>query len=1231
MLKRLIKDETKVKEPKKSKLNEPMNLSNFLEVEFKLPMNFLQNRILFAGLFPPAKSKTDYQHANTTSSYVMNTLGHNYFDWIDIFCLAPSNLASDVDETKLKKFLQENEEYRIKWKERLLQRVSELNQKSFIPVVFICGVICNEQWEQLLFDHAEKIENNGFFPIFRIQHLFDQQQLTFTVLCGQHPSASLQAHGNPITVETFQKEMLVLNLLRDNQDIADVISKFGPQVKLHAERLSTFLQDRFQTTTLPSFLNHMKRLPFYSDLFFERLQHIHSEDHLKSVSFMNRILLEDFWTLYIHGFQYSNRQILEALFSYDAFCVHILDSGFLNRFDMLRNHFQDMEIIVKLYKSSGFCVRIMEPIFWQRFQALGELLTQEHMLKLYNTEAFCTHIQDETFLDIFNTYYNNAQFGKEYTIRLFTTESFCQRVLNTEFLELFNMCYKSEQLGKEYTIRLFTTESFCQRALNTEFLELFNTCYNSEQLGKENTARLFTTESFCVRVLQVEFRTIFRDFCEFLGTDYTLKLFRTESFCTRVLENDFRHILAELYNFFKKEYTMKLFSTESFCVRVLDINFRQILYEFYTFLQPEYAIKLFCTESFCVRILDANFRAILKECYNFLEPEYAIKLFCTDSFCVRILDANFRAILKECYNSFEPDYTIKLFCTESFSSHILDNNFRKIFIECYQFFGSEDALKLFSTESFCSHILDLGFMDYMKSKIEPWKMESVIILFKTEGFANHVLNSRFQELLQQYIETYDLTTMISVFSNPGFCANLLKPEFQDQIKLLSKVKIPMEFILKFLEGPGFCRHLVKEFFVPRFKLLAENYSINVVFPIFRNDSFCKYISTSKFLDSILQLHSIFSNKSSADLLNLDEHVLDLLKRQKICSILYKTPLDFLRRIRICLERVGPKLTVKLCFKNILCDKLDNKHLLHYVELWHKEHKTEYLEFLFRSEAFGENLVKEGSLFISSVTHIMEKCKSIPIIPFKHPLQNESLLNQLSLQFVNDIISVLLPLGFGIDDIYVLMGGKKFIELVKDESFLNSLCILLLHLNDFPFEKHANSVLASLLTSDHFCGLCQNDVIGFCTMMWMYLETLFTDWSNITKSFVTLLSCDSFYVAYKACGDQYLTTLASLFLHQEDKDLYLLSLFSNYAFLVRCKDPEFVGFFQTSFAAFGANCIPCFADGPCTRYILPTEFCKNTLYDQEFAKWESFRDASEWKNYLLEVPNKAKEWWDRLYD
>lgn len=1105
MSKRGFIEETKISKKKtkilkEEKLNEigienktekkpKTDVSKWIELQFTLPSNFNQNRILFAGLFPPARSHAALQHANNTSVRIINTLGHTHFDWIDILCRMPPDYSSESDQHELDKFLQETD-LRNDWKNRILCRVYELNQRSFTPVVFICGAICKKQWNQLTFDHSEKIDNDGFLKIFRIEHMLNNQKIGFYVLYGRHPSAHLQAHGKPEEVKQFKKEMIVLNLLWKNQDIKNVCSHFDLQDQLHAKHLTLFLKSRFNMIELPSFLNHLNRMPFHSDLFRERMQQISCEDHLKSVSLLNRILTEEFWQIYSHGFQHCNRQQLEHLFSNDAFCVHILDIGFLNRFDNVRIFVNDLNFLLMLYNTNSFCVRINQNDFWEQFQILYKSnLGDINVVKLYTTEAFCTH------------------------------------VLTSGFLEKFQHLRKD--LNLESTMKLFSTESFCSHILVPGFVELFQHFYKN-----------------CDR-------------------DYTLKLFSTESFCAHIQSPGFAEIFEAFYRTFNPIRTLRLFSTESFCSHVLKPGFIEIFKDFYSrFKKDDSAMKLFCTESFCAHVLSPGF--------------------------------------------------VEIF-----------NQFSKNRVE---------------------------FEAMMKpNSIGGFDIEATITLFKTEGFAKRVLDSKFQEIMKRYIVDYGVPQMISTFSTPGFCTNVLEDGFEQTVHSLLTFKIEIKYILKFLKVSSFCTNLLNRFFLNRFGVFAEAYPFEFTYHIFRNSSFCSRIKKDEFVAAILKLNGIFcarNNEPNTQILSkLNFNTLSLLRGSKLCMLLLDdspkqrskedivnvSKIDIFTAILKAIEAFDVHLTIRISCQDDVCEHLNNSYLLFYLKLWKHERNRTLLTCFLRSKSFRAKLLNEGEVFLKFFNDILQRYQIQPIAL----LENNYLMENLSFDFIENIISFYSRLGFRIDDIYILLSGEKCTKFIQTNyenknEFEYGLLSVLECLNTLPLEKDVTFLLAHFLTSNNFAELCKQDIVGYCSRIWNYVESLFVDWSNIQAGFQKLISCDSFHVAYKQQKEDYLVVLASLFVNQQEKDLYLISLFSNAPFLVRCKYPEFIAFFKKSFAAFGSLCIECFASATFVCYVEPQDFCKNALFDEEFHKWEQFQNPSEWNNYLSNVPNETESWWETLF-
>ncbi len=371
--------------------NKKMCIGHSTEVEFILPqIDEKENRIVFAGLYPPGKSDPNRQHNNKTSIKIKNYFTN--FDWIDIMFTCPE-MAKNVNMYYLGKILDNDESYRTSWKQRVINRVRELRTHNHLPVVFVCGNICQNQWNKMF---TNEICKDNLLQIYETE----LDGLTFQTLKAQHPSAHLQSHGEETSVQQFTANMQILKLL----------SKYGYSQSLQHELDTEELERRtigfklcttlFGTENWPEKYRHLSTLQFGNEQVVNRLLVLinYTTSLLENHSLVLRLGNDVFWNKY--------KQLADMV---------------------------NTTTVVRLLTNEQFCTKLEDPHFLDTLTDLISTLTQEHAIRLFSTASFCVRVLEDTFLD--KLYHLVETLTQEYAIRLFSTESFCVRVLEDAFLQ----------------------------------------------------------------------------------------------------------------------------------------------------------------------------------------------------------------------------------------------------------------------------------------------------------------------------------------------------------------------------------------------------------------------------------------------------------------------------------------------------------------------------------------------------------------------------------------------------------------------------------------------------------------------------------------------------------------------------------------------------------------------------------------------------------------------------
>ena len=198
------------KRQRREKKKESLDRTN--RVVFKLGA-VEDHGILFAGLYPPAKSSISKQHENITSLFIKRAMGDSNFDWIDIFPFSPMR-NSDLDQRELKKYLTGDDGKcdRADWLKRLQKRVRLLHTKNVRhPVIYLCGDTINSVVEKMSgeFNAVECLSQALDIWTYEIGGIE-----CIVLLNHPHPSAHLMARGETQARHRFHKSMRVVSAVR---------------------------------------------------------------------------------------------------------------------------------------------------------------------------------------------------------------------------------------------------------------------------------------------------------------------------------------------------------------------------------------------------------------------------------------------------------------------------------------------------------------------------------------------------------------------------------------------------------------------------------------------------------------------------------------------------------------------------------------------------------------------------------------------------------------------------------------------------------------------------------------------------------------------------------------------------------------------------------------------------------------------------------------------------------
>ncbi len=555
------------------------------EVEFICCEIKNENRIIFAGLYPPKKSNVDEPYNNVTSQRIISQFGHQYFDWFDIFLQSPDKNSGDVKLNILSKYLSENPHYKIKWYEKIKNRIFQLELKQFTPILFICGNQCRDEWKKI--DDVIKNER-------KINDLLQIYQLHNTIiLYGQHPSAHLSSHGQISFTDQFVKNMRILNyLLKTNGDVNSV-NQFITEKDILRNKNERFCCNKlFQCNEWPQDYA-LRNLPFENN------------------EFCDKVLQTD-----------------KTLLKYYCITSRLENDEFYNRIP---------KYPIFLFKVPSFCKHITITTFEDRFMQLHDLIGKENTIYLFAKSFFCGLIEDVKFFDIFvNIYkkYNN--------INLFLNRSFCIHIQNNDFQVLF----EEIMIENIENIILFCQNEFCLKLVSKfddvnkypSFYYVFKKCQNT--FGFCLTLKLFKNDKICQNIIYKSYY----DALEKCNHEYTHIfdiLCSSLIFAQRLQEEDFMKLVKIDCQRYNCKELKEIYSNTNYIKTLGDSDFRRLFdYILTQYFEAADEILLLRCSAFMSKVMKFKYpdpEKIIIRWVKICHPYKVIKLFQSSSFCQRTI------------------------------------------------------------------------------------------------------------------------------------------------------------------------------------------------------------------------------------------------------------------------------------------------------------------------------------------------------------------------------------------------------------------------------------------------------------------------------------------------------------------------------------------------------------------------------------------------------------------
>lgn len=409
------------------------------------------NRIIFAGLFPPAKSHKDRQHHNITSNAVINELGHTNFDWIDLYPVCSDMHSKDITIGEITSQIQSRFLF-LGWVMRIKNRTREIHDNKHTPIIYICGNICKHYWRkvyELQENHEEVISQQ-----LRIYWNFDLQAI---VIYGPHPSSHLTSHGNAKHIQVFEKFMQVLNgvyvlhggnggkRVGAKESIKESLRLFEGEFALweHKNKLQSVkvAQSVFGRDSFPEFYTHLDTCNYHLSPFIEPtlqkldrwnllhlcqrktftkniFQHCHHVKFIEQLSALltsiqlRAVTANGSFNRYLHKSEFQSfvlqllenfeRKLVCYLLAMSHFCMMAAaNKAFRHEFWSITKTCSNFYYVYQLFKNSAFCFQIVNAGFKREFLAFCSTFEWNIITFLFSSPEFCQGIVTQQFVHVF--------------------------------------------------------------------------------------------------------------------------------------------------------------------------------------------------------------------------------------------------------------------------------------------------------------------------------------------------------------------------------------------------------------------------------------------------------------------------------------------------------------------------------------------------------------------------------------------------------------------------------------------------------------------------------------------------------------------------------------------------------------------------------------------------------------------------------------------------------------
>jgi hypothetical protein len=475
----------------------------------------LKEKVIIAGLFPPAKADENLQHQNATSREIASVLVAMGFQWSDLYPVSPTERANEFDQAAaLHAMTAKTPDGKIvltSFHKRLFGMLQDATRNGDkMPVVAWAGKTQAAAlewmgalgWVQLVDAPAAAYRSVGDVQYARMSMRSPTAggaPVTFLgVVNVVHPSAHLMAKRRPEDVSRFRSDWdcvraIKAAVLANNSGalptVLDVTALVAAATaERTAAKIKAFdeLDIKHKGGWVSDKLMHLRLVPWGRDGVVAAFQRVcvamGTQDRFLRLLRSTTVHVglgsdpEAYATTVVQmiGLVGANRA---HTFLCSGVTSRLDDPDFVDRLLDLLALLQDTGKLTTIMSTDSFCARLHDDDFVDRmYQLLALLQDTGKLTTIMSSDSFCTRLHDDDFVDRMYQLLDLLQdTGKLTTIM--STNSFCARLYDDDFVDrMYQLLDLLKDTGKLTTI--MSTNSFCALITKQEGLDVALTTFN---------------------------------------------------------------------------------------------------------------------------------------------------------------------------------------------------------------------------------------------------------------------------------------------------------------------------------------------------------------------------------------------------------------------------------------------------------------------------------------------------------------------------------------------------------------------------------------------------------------------------------------------------------------------------------------------------------------------------------------------------------------------------------